>query len=104
VLELTSVGGGSRGCFLGNTSLELGGRDRVARRRVRSGLRAVEDIFAQVVRRGIAAGELRATVPPAQAAQFLVSGVQGMLVMAKAGADRATLAALRKTLLSVVTH
>ena len=104
VLELTRVGSGSRGCFLGNTSLELGGRDPAARRRVRSGLRAVEGVFAQVVRRGIAGGELRATVQPAQAAQFLTSGLQGMLVMAKAGADRATLAALRKALLSVVTQ
>jgi TetR/AcrR family transcriptional regulator, transcriptional repressor for nem operon len=104
VLELTSVGGGSRGCFLGNTSLELGGRDPVARRRVRSGLRAVEGIFAQVVRRGIAEGEFRTTVQPARAAQFLTSGLQGILVMAKTGANRTTLAALRKAILSAVTR
>lgn len=104
VLELTSARGRSRGCFLGNTALELGARDVAARTRVRSGLRAVEQIFAEVLRRGRAAGELPRGVAPAQAARFLTSSLQGMLVMAKAGADRATLAALRKTALSAITE
>lgn len=104
VIELTTVGGKSRGCLLGNTSLELGSRDPVVRRRVSAGLRGVEDIFAQVVRRGIANRELSASLDPTKAARFLTSSLQGMLVMAKAGADRATLAALRDTTLSTITR
>ena len=102
VIELTTVGKESRGCFLGNTSLERGGRDPEARARVGAGLRAVEGIFAQVLRRGVAAGELPRRVDPARAARFLTSSLQGMLVMAKAGANRAALAALRKTTLSAI--
>jgi TetR/AcrR family transcriptional repressor of nem operon len=102
-VQLTQSGGKNRGCFLGNTSLEMAGRDPAARRHVRAGLRVIESIFAQVVKSGVDRGELEAA-DPEEVARFLTSSLQGMLVMAKAGADRATLTALRKTTLSTVNR
>lgn len=102
VLELTSFKGKSRGCFLGNTALELGERDAAARRRVHSGLAAVERVFAQVLRQGLAKGEVARGVKPELAAQVLTSNLHGMLVMAKAGAQRSSLNALQEAALSTV--
>jgi TetR/AcrR family transcriptional repressor of nem operon len=102
VLELTTVKGKSRGCFLGNTSLELGERDAAVRRRVHSGLAAVEGVFAQVLRQGLAKGEIARRVKPNLAAQVLTSNLHGMLVMAKAGAEKASLNALQEAALSSI--
>ena len=84
---------GPQGCFLGNTSLELGARDATVRKHVAAGLAAVEDIFARVLRDGVDAGELDAK--PAAAARLLTSNLQGILVMAKAGIPPAALNTLR---------
>ncbi len=104
VIELTLVRGRSRGCLLGNTALELGGRDVTVRRKVRGGLSAVENIFAEIVRRGVVSGELASNLAPGRVARVLTSNLQGILVMAKAGANPRALADLRKAALVTFTN
>jgi TetR/AcrR family transcriptional regulator, transcriptional repressor for nem operon len=103
VFKLTSAGGKNRGCFLGNSALELGDRDPAVRERVFAGLAAVEQVFAQVLRQGVESGELRPGVKPALTAQILTANLHGMLVMAKAGASKKSLNALQAAALSSVT-
>ncbi len=81
-----------RGCLLVNSAVELAPHDPAVKERISRYVARVEDEFEQTIVRGQTSGELKAHHDPKALARFLVSNVLGLRVLARAGADRATLA------------
>lgn len=80
-------------CLMVNTTMEVANRDPTVDARVKAYMAAMEDAFAHVIANAQAAGELAAATGPRDLARYLVSTVNGLIVAAKAGADRAQLQA-----------
>ena len=89
VLDATGAadGGDRRGCFLGNTALEVAPHDEAAANRTQSGLARLEAVFAEVLKDGVRLGQLTLRRPAVDLARFLVVAVQGGLVLSKAGGE-----------------
>jgi TetR/AcrR family transcriptional regulator, transcriptional repressor for nem operon len=94
--------GERRGCFMGNAMSELAGRCKETAVRARSNMTAVEEAFYRALLRGTKEGELKGVRDPRAVARFLVSSLQGLVLMAKAAPDRKTLEDVVKVTLSVV--
>jgi TetR/AcrR family transcriptional repressor of nem operon len=80
-----------RGCLMVNTATELATLDPAAGEKVAAAMRRAEDGFRATLERARAAGDLPPGRDPAVLARFLVLAYQGVRVLAKAGADPATL-------------
>lgn len=81
-----------RGCLLANTAVELAPHDPEVAERISRYLRRTEDAFERVLVRARSAGDLSQDKDPRALARFLVNNLHGLRVMARAGADRGTLA------------
>jgi TetR/AcrR family transcriptional regulator, transcriptional repressor for nem operon len=77
----------SRGCFLQNCILELAHRDPMARVAAASGLERLEEGYYHAVRRGQQSGEINGKHNARVLARYLVSNLNGLQVLAKAGME-----------------
>ncbi|MFQ5783221.1 MAG: TetR/AcrR family transcriptional regulator [Alphaproteobacteria bacterium] len=91
VVDDTAAGGERRGCFINNCAVELAPRDSAAAARVSAGFAHMETAFFEAVRQGQASGEIGAGRDARALARYLTSSLNGVIVMAKANADRAVL-------------
>ena len=92
LLAADSVCSGS-GCFSVNTIAELLPNDEEVAELARRSLRQAEETVAAQLERAKLSGELSSAVGPGQAAQLLVTLVQGLQMMRKADPDPARTAA-----------
>ena len=90
---LAEPGGGSYGCLITNTAIELGG-DRPVPRAICDGLRALSATFAARLTEAQSAAALRRRVDPQLAAEKLLALYQGILVLVRAGHDKGPLATM----------
>jgi TetR/AcrR family transcriptional repressor of nem operon len=75
-----------RGCLISNTVMELSPHEKEIAGRLRQALKMAEDAFLKVLTRAQQQGELHMGQDPRTLAQFLVTMMQGAVVMIKAGA------------------
>ena len=80
-----------QGCFIGRCAVEIAGRDLAAAARVATGMERTVAVFHETVVRAQALGEIPAGRDARALARYLVSSLNGLRVMAEAGADRAAL-------------
>jgi len=90
------------GCFTCNTAVELAPHEPAIARLVADHHKCLESIFECSVRRGQLAGTVRKSLDPQAFASFLVAGLSGLQVLARAGADRARIDAAARVMLSVL--
>ncbi len=76
-----------RGCYLNNCAVEVSVRDSEAAERVVRGLELMEEAFYSLVVRGQREGTIAANQNARSMARFLVSSLNGILVMGKAQTD-----------------
>jgi TetR/AcrR family transcriptional repressor of nem operon len=89
-----------RGCFLGNTALELGANDREIADRLRSGIKVLKAQFKRALSLPSASRPRRSDIEVNGLALHLVAGVQGLLVLAKSGLAETDIKAARAALLA----
>lgn len=82
---------GRRGCFVVNTSAELGGRDAAITEDLRRDTEIFMSALREVVEEAQRAGEISRDKDALALAQFLHSTTGGLRVMARNGSDRAAL-------------
>jgi TetR/AcrR family transcriptional repressor of nem operon len=73
-----------RGCLYGNFSVEASEHSEAIRRRVAEMLRQTQDSIAQCLEAAVAAGELPPETETSDVASFLLSSLQGAIVVSKA--------------------
>ena len=81
-----------RGCLLANSAVELAPHDPEVADKISRYVRHTEDAFEDALVRARSAGDLSQDKDPRALARFLVNNLHGLRVMARAGADRGTLA------------
>ena len=81
----------SKGCMTANEAVELAPHDGEIQQIVAEDFKSIEDVFAQTIDRGQSEGSIASQVAPHTLARFLVVGLQGLEVMARAKSDRAQL-------------
>ena len=79
------------GCMTANEAVELAPHDTDIQRLVAEDFQAIEDAFNQAIARGQADGSIKSRQEPRLLARFLLVGLQGLQVMARAKSDRARL-------------
>jgi TetR/AcrR family transcriptional repressor of nem operon len=97
-----ALAGDRRGCLVGNCAIELAPHDAEVAERVHAGLDQLKGAFAAAVRGAQAAGDIDAARDADALAAFLMCVAEGLQLLAKAGADRATLQAARATALAAL--
>lgn len=80
-----------RGCFIVNTAVELAPHDREVAAKVAANWDFVEGVLTSALTRAHAQGELAAGKDPRAIARLLLTVMQGMRVIGKAGDDPARL-------------
>jgi len=91
-----------RGCLISNTVMELSTHEKEIAGRLRLALKMAEDTFFKVLTRAQQQGELRNGQDPRRLAQFLVTMMQGAVVMIKAGAPGDVVKQTAETGLSIM--
>ena len=91
VIDVALAEGDRRGCLVCNAAVEVAPRDAAAAARVGACLERFETAFQRAVTRGQAAGEIPPEREARALARFLTASLQGLLVLAKAKADREVL-------------
>ena len=93
---------GWRGCLIGNTALEMGAQDETVRNRLNHGVSLLRRHFAKA----LSLADSNGLVLPDSAVSALswhaVAGIQGILVLAKAGMLEEEIRAAKQTLLSTL--
>ncbi len=97
-----ALNGSCRGCLATNTAVELAQHDPEVARAVTAILQRIEKAFGRTLRQAVTAGELKRTTNTRALARFLTGTVQGVVVMGKASASRATLKDIVKVALSTL--
>jgi len=97
-----ALNGACRGCLATNTAIELAQHDPQVSRAVTAILQRIEKAFHRTLRQAVTAGELKRTSDTRALARFLTGTVQGVVVMGKASASRATLKDIVKVALSTL--
>lgn len=82
---------GRQGCFLVNAALEMAPKDKDVARIVRRGFGELEKFFAELVRRGQKAGEIRKTLKAAETGRTLMNQLVGLMVLVRSRAPRPVL-------------
>lgn len=93
-IEQVPEKGGSRGCFMTNTALELAARDPEIRKIVAAAQEDVEAFFARMIRKGKASGDVAADVKVAETARGLLASLLGVLVLVRSRPDKSLLHAI----------
>lgn len=83
--------GGSRGCFLTNTALELAAHDPEICRIVAHGQEQIEAFFARMIRKGKAQADIATHVRPAETARGLLASLIGLVVLTRSRPDHSLL-------------
>ena len=91
-----------RGCLIANTVMELSPHEKDIAGKVCKALKMGEDAFFKVLTRAKTQGELRADQDPRVLARFLVTMMQGTIVMIKAGAPSDVVKQTAETALSIL--
>ena len=79
---------GLRGCFVVFAAVEMLPEDKEVAPRIFQLFRRLQDLYAAAIIRAQALGEIDPELDERTLARFLVCQIQGMRVLAKAGADR----------------
>lgn len=90
------------GCMVVNCALELAPDDPEVQAMVHRTIRAHEGLFADLIRRGQDTGEIPAAVPVNRTAKALMGLTMAMRVYSRAGAPKATIAALSDQAMALV--
>ncbi len=91
-----------RGCLLANTAVELAPHDPEVAARISSYIQRTEAAFEGALIRARAAGEIPPHSDTTALARFLVNNLHGMRVLARAGAERASLEDIARVALGVL--
>lgn len=86
--------GGSDGCFLTNTALELASHDREVARIVANAQKEVETFFVRMIKSGKARGEIATHVNPAETARGLLASLIGLAVLSRSRPEKLLLQAV----------
>lgn len=86
-----------RACLMANTTLELAPHDAAVAAKVRVHMANMEAAFRHALGNARTRGEIAATADLDALAKYLVGMTHGLMVMAKSGADRATLIGIMAT-------
>jgi TetR/AcrR family transcriptional repressor of nem operon len=89
--QQASEKGGSRGCFLTNTALELAPHDPEAGKIVAEAQKKTEAWFARMIRKGKTEGDAAPHVKPGEAAAALLASLIGISVLARSRPERGLL-------------
>lgn len=90
-----------RGCLITNTVMELAPHEKDIARKVAGRLQMAEEAFFKLLTRAKQEGELAKDKDPRTLARFLVTMMQGTIVMIKAGASADTVKQTAETALSI---
>lgn len=90
------------GCLVVNSMVELGPRDEHVAALLRTDRDRRFAALLDALSAGQAAGEVARDKDPAALAHFVMSSINGMRVMARAGADRATLESVAEVALTAI--
>jgi TetR/AcrR family transcriptional repressor of nem operon len=82
---------GARGCMTANEAIELAPHDAEVQQLVADDFHAIEEAFARTIVRGQADGSIANQQKPRTLARFLLVGLQGLQVIARAQSGRARL-------------
>jgi len=85
------------GCLLGNLAAEIGDIHEDLRREVVASFMEMRQALTCVLARGQARGELKTDFAPEQAAEFLMSVMEGSVLLAKARREPAAFAAIESS-------
>ncbi|MCZ8192897.1 MAG: TetR/AcrR family transcriptional regulator [Brevundimonas sp.] len=91
--------GGWRGCLIGNTALEMGAQDQAVRDRLNQGVHLLRHHFAKAFSLADVDGRVLPDSTRSALALHAVAGVQGILVLAKAGMPEEEIGAAKQALL-----
>ncbi|MDN5724565.1 MAG: TetR/AcrR family transcriptional regulator, partial [Propionibacteriales bacterium] len=91
-----------RGCMITNAAVELAGHDPAVRRMVQRTLRLQEEAFQSVIEQGQLAGEIDAGADAVALAEFFVTTLNGIQVMARVDPDLRRLRSLADTAMRTV--
>lgn len=91
-----------RGCLIANTIMELAPHEQDIAEKVCQAMQMGEDAFLKILARAKEQGELAKDKDPRALARFLVTMMQGTIVMIKAGASAATVKQTAETALSIL--
>ena len=86
------------GCLLGNLAAEIGDIHEDLRREVVASFLEMRQVLTGVLARGQGRGELKTDFAPEQAAEFLMSVMEGSVLLAKARREPAAFAAIESSL------
>lgn len=89
-----------RGCLLANTAVELSASTPEVAAEARRSYDATTAVLADAVRRAQREGDVRADVDPWQAAQAVLAGQLGLVVLGRTGQDPTVLVTVAETLLA----
>lgn len=90
------------GCFAHNTATEVGLTDRQAARKASMCFAYVEAALREAIQKSQEAGEINTRQSARRYAQFVMNGLNGLMVAGKAGASRETLENTADITLSVL--
>jgi TetR/AcrR family transcriptional repressor of nem operon len=91
-----------RGCLIANTVMELAPHEKDIAGKVNLAMKMGEDAFFKILARAKEQGELGKDKDPRVLARFLVTMMQGTIVMIKAGASSEQIGQATETALSVL--
>ena len=89
-----------RGCFFGNTALELGSSDPDVVARLKIGVDTLRSLFEAALSRPAAGASRLSDVIVRQRALQCVANIQGMLVLAKSGLSDAEIKVMRDAMIA----
>lgn len=90
---------GWRGCLIGNTALEMGAQDETVRERLNQGVRLLRRHFAKALSLADSDGRVLPDGAVSALSLHAVAGIQGILVLAKAGLPEEEVTAAKQALL-----
>jgi TetR/AcrR family transcriptional repressor of nem operon len=91
-----------RGCLIANTAMELSPHEKEIADKVSRALQMAEDTFFKVLARAKQQGELKNGKDPRALARFLMTMLQGNVVMIKAGVSAEVVKQTAETAFSIL--